>query len=143
MMRLVVVAALLIAHASISRAADVDLGSWNCVPTSDAMFDLVFRAEGLRLNNISLSEDRSLATQEVQVLNLSAAAANRSTKPVVLSIELAGFNKENELTFALSGRPLFDMVSAGKTEEVKGSIYIEAGRLQGTTRYCARVVAGI
>jgi hypothetical protein len=140
MMRLsyAAVAAAVIASSSASGQSP-QIGEWICVASPDALFNLSFDAPKARINNFSLSESEAWMTDRYRVLALTAAASNRSAEPISMSVELIGADQNNDPVFAVTAEPGMGMVSAGKTEDISGDIYSEAGTLRQAERFCIRV----
>jgi len=113
------------------------LGQFSCV-NSNSLDDLELTEGRVRINNLTLSEDKSFMAKSALVLNFTASGANRSDTSARVSIEAVGFDEKQSLSFAVTAQPLFG-ISPGKTETIKGDIYIAPGTLKRTSKICLRV----
>jgi len=124
-----------VAHA----AQPMTLGDFSCVNSLDDASALELTNGRVRINNFTISEDKSWVAKNVVVLNFSASGSNRTEKSVNLSVEAVGYDPANAITFVVTAHPLFSTISAGKTEVIKGDIYAAPATLTHTSRFCIRV----
>lgn len=121
------------------HATPLKFGEFSCVPSLDEVFAFQLDQGKFRLNNVTLSEDKSWLAKNVIVLNVSASGSNRSEKNAYISVEVVGFDTTNSLVFAVDAEPMMSIIGPNKTEEIKGDIYASPGTLKKAKKICLRV----
>ena len=111
---------------------------FTCVNSLGSVASLHLITGGVVVDHFTLSEEKSFMTKSAFVLSFTASGANRSNTPARVSVEAAGFDDKQSLGFAVTAQPLFS-ISPGKTETIKGDIYIAPGTLKRTSKICLRV----
>lgn len=111
---------------------------FTCVDPLDSAASLHLLNGSVVVEHFTLSEEKSFMTKGAFVLNLTASGTNRSNTPARVSVEAVGFDDKQSLSFAVTAQPLFS-ISPGKTETIKGDIYIAPGTLKRTSKICLRV----
>jgi hypothetical protein len=115
------------------------VGKFSCGNALDQIDNLEINTGKVRINDFTIAEENALFAKSAVVLNLSASGANRSEKSIHLSVEAVGYDETDSLTFAVTAQPSFGSVSAGKTEQIGGNIYVSPGTLKNTSKVCLRV----
>jgi hypothetical protein len=115
------------------------LGEFACATSLDDVYPLQLTDGRVRINNFTLSEDKSWSAKDLMVLNLSASGSNRTDKPIHLSIEAVGYDWNNGVLFAVTAQPLFSMIGGDKTETIKGDIYVAPNIITNASKICLRV----
>lgn len=136
------ISSILIATPALAQSATPSFNTWNCVAGADELFDIAFSQDGLRINNLSVGEATDFMSDAPQI-QMSASAVNRSPDDIVLSIEMIGTSSvvADLPVFAISAKPSFGMVSAGKSEDISGNVFAQSGQIGEASNFCVRVVA--
>jgi hypothetical protein len=124
-----------VAHA----AQPMNVGEFSCTNSLDDVYSLELTKGRVRVNNFTISEEKSWVAKNSLVLNLSASGSNRTEKNIYLTMEAVGYDKTDSVIFAVTAHPSFSTITAGKTEEIRGDIYVAPGTLTRTSRICLRV----
>lgn len=90
------------------------------------------------LNNFSFTEKNSFVT-DLRVLEVGFSVRNKLDDAFRMNTQVAGYSDEFELVFAMSVKPLFDMVKAG-TETITGDIYVAQPVLGRTQTVCLQFI---
>jgi hypothetical protein len=120
------------------NAQDLTEEGWFC-GTREVLFDYQVTRSGVRINNFNIGERQSFMAKGTTVLEVSFSVANRSQKSVPINAQFAGFDGSGKLVFAAKAAPMMDMVSAGKTEEAKGDVYVKPGDLSRVVTICTKL----
>ncbi len=122
-------------------AQTLENGSWTCVKDKDELFFIEYRLDNkIRLNNFNIKEDSGFTAKNLMVARLSASGGNRTENNLYFDIEFAAYNGD-EILFVLTAAPSFDMIGAGKTDEINGDVYVKPGTLEKATRFCLKLNA--
>jgi len=115
--------------------------AWYCGSLSDAL-EFGIKASDFAINNLSFREKGALMGG-LRVLEFSFSIVNRRQKSMRIDAQIAGFDSNDKLTFALKAGPMMDTVSEGKTESATGSAYVTGGELARTSKVCTRFVGDL
>lgn len=102
--------------------------------------ELQISENGVRINNLSLSETPALFKKGLFNLQVDLSARNSGDQPRNLTVMLAGLGAKGEVLWALTVAPPFYTVAPGNTATMKGSAYVTEGTLGQTKKVWLRVV---
>lgn len=100
--------------------------------------DVVFKEDGLVINNFSVAESSSFLSKSLKNISVSVSAKNSTEKPIMLSIMAVGFNSEQPL-WAVSVEPMMSMLSAQRTDTLKQDVFSNPGTLKKTDKIWIKI----
>ena len=154
----VLAACIALGLSSAQAAITQNEAGWHCGTLDEWEAATITPAKDLTLNNFYFSYDREEQKPHgirMKTLEVEFSATNRGPKTYRFSGQFAGFNKDGELTFALSAAPvyrpselvisLFDTtlyrpVDPG-TETARGKVFVKKNFLRKTSQVCVLFVA--
>lgn len=125
------------------EAMAIDVNGWRC-GSIQQLNELDVQANDVvpvRVNNFSLRE-RDEYFGKARVIELSFSVANRGPKSLNIDAQMAGFDADQHLIFALHAQPTMSMVSEGRTDTATGSTYATPNDLKLVAKVCLKVMLG-
>lgn len=116
-------------------------GLWTCVRSADDLFQMNYDQGGVRLNNITIASRQDMFSGH-SIIEMRAAVSNRSPYRASVSVQLAGFDENDELVLAISMRELFGSVSAGGSQDLNTAIYLGDETIT-VHQYCIKPFLGL
>lgn len=92
---------------------------------------------GLTINNFMLREANGFLSGQPYV-ELSMSAVNRGGDSAYLSVQFFAVDEKGAAVMAMSAAPIFDMVGAGRSDEIKESVNVNSGELAMVRQFCLR-----
>lgn len=135
--RVVSAASLLATTTVLAQEPAATVGDMSCY-TKPAFEELIL-GDKVRINNFSISERKGFLKRDLTVIEVSFSVANRDTTEAHLTGQFLLMGDKGPIA-ALTARPMFDMVGAGKTETAKGDAYVLPGTLERTLGICIQVI---
>jgi uncharacterized membrane protein len=100
--------------------------------------DVVFKENGIIVNNFSFSETKSFMADDLSNISVSLSAKNSTEKSVKLSIMTIGFSSGVPL-WSISAEPMMSILSANRTDTIKEDVYITPGTLKKTDKIWIKI----
>jgi hypothetical protein len=125
---------------SAANAAPLKEGEFVCVPSVEELKKLEFDVEKLKISNLVLVEEAygQGALKDKNTLKFSATASNKSGRDRIRLVELAGFDKNGQLLFALNAGSLAPLkTETDATWDAK--VWANPGVLKSLGKACVRV----
>jgi hypothetical protein len=123
---------------SVAHAQDVpprDANGWRC-GSIQQISEFEIKANDIRVNNLSVRE-RDEFFGSARVIEFSSIA-NRQQKSIHIDGQMAGFDSNGQLIFALHAEPMMSTVSEGKTDTATGRAYAMRDDLKRAAKICVK-----
>jgi hypothetical protein len=119
--------------------------NWICFASESKLYDAEVEINFVKFNNFVLEERPSTGWEARVYPDLSLGASfsysitNLGPKPVASAVQLAGFDKDDKLTFAFNASPTLFMVPPGASAVATAHAFLEKSWIAQTDQFCILV----